>query len=107
VRPRDRVAAGDAVATLLRKDAGAEMRRCASATLASLGVDEYAAVADARARTAPGGVPGALRKDAGGEAVEITLRKDIGGGRVLRMEMTTDEAVGLVSAVQGALRGAR
>jgi len=111
VNRRDQVAAGDAVMVLLRKGAGAEMRRCASATLAALGVDEFTVLADARARTAPSGVPGALRKDVSTPVAPgaITVRAPMDGGTAVLLEMSPGEAVSLAAAVHDALarRGVR
>jgi hypothetical protein len=47
VNARDEATAAAAVEVLL-KSSGSEARRCASAALASLGVDEFAALARAR-----------------------------------------------------------
>jgi hypothetical protein len=105
---RDEVDASAAVATLLRKDAGGELRRCASATLAALGVDEYTALAEARAAVEPSGAPGTLRKDAGGGG-GITVRSAMDGGRTLSLEMSEAETSALGAAVADALakRGVR
>ena len=54
MRRRDQAAADAAVQVLL-KSSSAEMRRCASAALASLGIDEHTALVDAREARKPTG----------------------------------------------------
>ncbi len=105
MRPRDAAAARDAVGVLLSKSASAEMHRCASATLAALGVDEFTALA--RARDARRSVPGLLRKDVGTAPSQygITVRAPMGNGSTLALEMTPAEAVSLAAAVQDAITG--
>lgn len=107
VKPRDRAAVQAAVDVLL-KSSSAESRRCASATLAGLGIDEHTALAEAREASRPSGRPGPLRKD-GAAHGGITVRAPMGNGTVLALDMTPAEAVSLVSAVQDEMsrRGVR
>ena len=104
MRPRDEAVAKAAVETLLRPGAGYEVRRCASAALASLGVDEYVALADAREARKATGTPGPLRKDAGSGG-GITVHAPMGKDSTLRLDMTPAEATSLVNAVFDALGG--
>ena len=107
MRPRDEATAAAAV-EVLAKSSSAEARRCASAALEGLGIDPYAALAQARERSRSSGVPGPLRKDAGGPG-GVVVSRELAGGRKLTLEMAPDEALDFVSAVQAAMygRGAR
>ena len=106
MRPRDAADAAAAVEVLLRKEAGAEVRRCASATLTGLGLDEYTLLAEAREATKPRGKPGPLRKDAAPPGA-ISVRAPMDGGAVLALEMSPAEATSLVNAVYDAIDGRR
>ena len=102
MRPRDRADADAAVATLLRKDAGAELSRCAAATLAGLGIDPDAAIAEARGRVVTSGVAGPLAK-AGAAAVRAGVSLD--GGGTVQLDMSRREGVDLWVALGDALGG--
>jgi hypothetical protein len=105
VNRRDQADAAAAVQVLL-KSTGAEARRCASATLAGLGVDEYTVLAEAQAAMAVTGTPGPLSK-AASRPGEITLRVPMDAGGTLTLQASPAEANALVCAAFDALGGRR
>ena len=98
MRPRDEATAAAAV-EVLRKSSSGEARRCASAALEGLGIDPYAALAEAGR---PPGVAGPLRKAA---AADVSVRVPMDSGGTVALDMSRGEAVGLAVALQDAMTG--
>ena len=101
MKPRDAALVKQAVATIITPGMGAEAVRCAKSALASLGVDEYLAVAQAREAAKP--VHGPLRKD--GAAGALVVRAPLDSGHTLVLECSPAEVAGLVNGAYDALHG--